>query len=75
MKLENEDAALMLRVRDGDDSALECLYDRYGSLLYSLALRLVSDTGAAEEILQDVFLQLWRKASEFDPAVVRSLVG
>lgn len=68
MKLENEDAALMLRVRDGDDSALECLYDRYGSLLYSLALRLVSDTGAAEEILQDVFLQLWRKASEFDPA-------
>ncbi len=44
------------------------LYDRYSSLVYAVALRVVGETGAAEDILQEVFLQLWRKPGAFDAA-------
>lgn len=42
------------------------LYDRYSSIVYSVALRVLQDTGAAEDVLQDIFLQLWRKPGAFD---------
>lgn len=42
------------------------LYDRYSGVVYSVALRIVGDTGAAEDILQDVFMQLWRNPEAFD---------
>ena len=42
------------------------LYDRYSSIVYSVALRVLGDTGAAEDILQDVFMQLWRNPGAFD---------
>jgi RNA polymerase sigma-70 factor (ECF subfamily) len=42
------------------------LYDRYSSVVYGVALRVVGDTGAAEEVLQDVFMQLWRNPQAFD---------
>lgn len=44
------------------------LFDRYSSLVYSVALRVLGDTGAAEDILQEVFMQLWRKPGVFDSA-------
>jgi RNA polymerase sigma-70 factor (ECF subfamily) len=44
------------------------LYDRYSSVVYAVALRVLVDTGAAEDVLQEVFLQLWRKPSAFDAA-------
>jgi len=44
------------------------LFDRYSSLVYSVALRVLGDTGAAEDILQEVFMQLWRKPAVFDSA-------
>jgi len=61
------DRELMRRVVARDEAALGQLYDRYSSLVYSVAARIVRDTGAAEEILQDIFHQLWQKASQFDP--------
>ncbi|MGO9272157.1 MAG: sigma-70 family RNA polymerase sigma factor [Terriglobia bacterium] len=69
MKPEEQgaDLRLMQRIAAGDQAALATLYDRYSSVLYSVAKRVLSDTGAAEEILQDVFLQVWRNASRFDP--------
>jgi RNA polymerase sigma-70 factor (ECF subfamily) len=50
----------------GDEGALSALYDRYSGMLYAMLLRILKDTGAAEEVLQDLFLQLWRGAARFD---------
>ena len=42
------------------------LYDRYSGVVYAVALRVLADTGAAEDVLQDVFMQLWRNPAAFD---------
>ena len=44
------------------------LYDRYSSVVYAVALRVLGDTGAAEDVLQEIFMQLWRNPSLFDPS-------
>jgi len=59
------DAALMERILQRDSSALEALYDRYGRPVYSVVLRIAQHPSSAEEIVQDVFLQLWRSADRF----------
>ena len=68
------DELLVDRLVHGDQLALESLYDRHGSLLYSVALRITGDSGGAGELLQDTFFQLWRKSSQFDSAR-GSLIG
>ncbi len=60
------DAGLVSAIRSGDQSAMAALYDRYSSIVYSVALRVLGDTGAAEDVLQDVFMQLWRNPGLFD---------
>jgi RNA polymerase sigma-70 factor (ECF subfamily) len=65
---EASDLSLVARVRARDESAMAALYDRYSSLVYAVALRVLGDTGAAEDVLQEIFLQLWRKPSAFDAA-------
>jgi RNA polymerase sigma-70 factor (ECF subfamily) len=55
-------------LKAGDQGAMAELYDRYSSVVYSVALRVLGDTGAAEDVLQEVFLQLWRNPSAFDAA-------
>lgn len=62
------DAALTRRLAQKDSSALEPLYDRYSRPVYSLVLRILQQPGNAEEVLQDVFLQLWSNAHRYDPA-------
>ena len=57
---------LVARVRAGDQQALAELYDRYSKVVYGVAMRVLQDTGAAEDVLQDIFLQLWRKPDAFD---------
>jgi RNA polymerase sigma-70 factor, ECF subfamily len=60
------DAMLVSAIRSGDESAMGQLYDRYSSIVYSVALRVLGDTGAAEDVLQEVFIQLWRNPGVFD---------
>ncbi|HEV2287875.1 MAG TPA: sigma-70 family RNA polymerase sigma factor [Candidatus Acidoferrales bacterium] len=62
------DWSLLERVVHRDESALAALYDRYSGLVYSQAMRILRDSGAAEEVLQDIFFQVWRRAEKFDPA-------
>jgi len=61
-----DDMRLVARIHAGDQQALSELYDRYSSVVYGVALRILQDTGAAEDILQDIFLQLWRRPDVFD---------
>jgi RNA polymerase sigma-70 factor, ECF subfamily len=62
------DSALIERMRTGDEAALSTLYDRYSAMLFAMLMRILRDQQAAEEVLQDLFLQLWRNAAQFDPA-------
>jgi RNA polymerase sigma-70 factor (ECF subfamily) len=60
------DAALVARIVQRDESALAALYDRYSGMLSPVLNRILRDSQAAEEILQDIFYQLWRSATQFD---------
>jgi len=62
------DLAVVTAVKSGDQGAMAELYDRYSSVVYAVALRVLGDTMAAEDVLQEVFLQLWRNPSAFDAA-------
>jgi RNA polymerase sigma-70 factor, ECF subfamily len=60
--------AVVSAMRSGDQSAMAELYDRYSGIVYAVALRVLGDTGAAEDVLQEIFLQLWRNPGAFDAA-------
>jgi len=60
------DAMLVSAIRSGDEQAMAQLYERYSGIVYSVALRILGDTGAAEDILQEVFMQLWRSPDMFE---------
>jgi RNA polymerase sigma-70 factor (ECF subfamily) len=57
---------LVSAIRSGDEQAMAQLYERYSPIVYSVALRVLGETGAAEDILQEVFMQLWRSPDVFD---------
>jgi RNA polymerase sigma-70 factor, ECF subfamily len=61
-----DDMRLVARIRAGDQQAMSELYDRYSKVVYAVALRVLQETTAAEDVLQDVFLQLWRNPDAFD---------
>jgi RNA polymerase sigma-70 factor (ECF subfamily) len=62
------DRGLIARIERRDADALADLYDRYSARLMGLAYRILGETGEAEEVLQEVFLYVWRAISTFDGA-------
>src|SRR5579871_5140952 len=62
------DEELLAGVATGDRAAFEQLYDRMAAPLYSLALKMLGQEAEAQDVLQEVFLNVWHKASGFDPA-------
>lgn len=63
-----EDAGLLRAVARGDESAFARVYDRYSPILFGLLLRILRSRSEAEDVLQEVFLQVWQQARSFDPA-------
>src|SRR5205085_8833294 len=60
------DSVLVARVRSGDTVAMAQLYDRFAPVVYGVAFRILANAEAAEDVLQEVFLQLWRNPDTFD---------
>jgi RNA polymerase sigma-70 factor (ECF subfamily) len=60
-----DDGFLLTRVQRGDEAAMATLFDRYSRVVYSVALRVLRDPAAAEDVLQDIFMQIWRKPDSF----------
>ena len=59
---------LMKRVGQGDQRSFEELYERFSGVLFSIAYRVLNNQEAAEDVLQDVFVQIWEKAPLYDPS-------
>lgn len=60
------DAELLRAVARGDEGALAAIYDRYSSILLGLLLRILHSRAEAEDVLQEVFVQVWRRAGSYD---------
>jgi RNA polymerase sigma factor (sigma-70 family) len=65
---EPSDAELVQRLGKADGTALSQLYQRFGRSCYSLARRICADEGLAEDVVQEVFLTLWRDPARYDPS-------
>ena len=67
MKGQTDDLRCLLRLQAGDEQALAELYDRYTPLLFPVARRILRSAADAEDALQDVWLQVWRRSASYDP--------
>lgn len=65
---QDNDAVLLERVTRGNEQAMAALFDRYSKVVYSVALRVLRDPAAAEDVLQEVFMQIWRNPAGFETA-------
>jgi len=63
---QENDVALLKAITAKDEAALAQLYDRYRVILFGLLMRILNNREEAEDVLQEVFLQVWRKAADFD---------
>jgi len=61
------DVELLRRIAGGDRSAFSDFYDQYSGLLFSIAIKVLNDSREAEDVLQEVFVQIWNKADAYDP--------
>ncbi len=61
-----DDPELIERLKRRDPRALADLYDRYGRMVYTLIVRVVRDTGVAEDLVQETFLRVWNRAAAID---------
>lgn len=60
-----DDMGLLTRIQSGDQEAMSALFDRYGTMVYSVALRVLKDAGEAEDVMQEIFVQVWKNPSAF----------
>ena len=59
------DSSLLSMVQQGHEQAMARLFDRHSRLVYSVALRVLRDPAAAEDVLQEIFMQIWRTPTSF----------
>lgn len=63
---QNNDVELLKAIAAQDEGALAQLYDRYRAILFGLLMRILNNREEAEDVLQELFLQVWRRAADFD---------
>lgn len=63
---QSSDADLLSRISNHDEVALALLYEQYRTILFGLLIRILNDRAEAEDILQEVFVQIWQQAQNFD---------
>ena len=61
----DDDASLLTQIQRGDERAMGSIYDRYSKLVYSVSLRVLRDASAAEDVVQEIFMQIWRAPESF----------
>jgi RNA polymerase sigma-70 factor (ECF subfamily) len=62
---EADDMGLLTRIQSGHQEAMAALFDRYGTMVYSVAFRVLKDAGEAEDVMQEIFVQVWRNPGAF----------
>jgi len=67
--IEAQQAQLLRRIAARDSAAMSEFYDHMAGSLFSFALRMLNNADDAEEVIQDVFMQIWNKAPSFDPGI------
>lgn len=65
--MEGDDTLLASRLAAGDDHALAEVFDRFGVAVYSVAMRIIGDAASAQDVVQDVFVDLWSRPDRYDP--------
>jgi RNA polymerase sigma-70 factor, ECF subfamily len=65
-RAQDNDVALIQAIAAKDEAALAQLYDHYRVILFGLLMRILNNREEAEDVLQEVFLQVWKKAADFD---------
>jgi RNA polymerase sigma-70 factor, ECF subfamily len=60
-----DDMGLLARIQSGDQTAMSSLFDRYGTLVYSVAFRVLKDASEAEDVMQEIFVQVWKNPRAF----------
>jgi RNA polymerase sigma-70 factor (ECF subfamily) len=63
----NHDIDLLRQIAAGDRAAFAEFYDRYSTLMFSIASKILNNASEAEDVLQETFMQIWEKAGKFDP--------
>jgi RNA polymerase sigma-70 factor (ECF subfamily) len=63
---KSSDALIVEKIKQRDSAGLAIAYDRYGSLAYSLIVRITRDSSVAEDLVQELFLRLWNRIQDFD---------
>ena len=61
------DSKIWSKIKDGDSTAFEELYDQFATVMFSLALQILNDRWEAEEVIQDIFAVLWKKPDAYSP--------
>jgi len=64
-----EETPILMRVAAGEPGAVQACLDRYSALVWSLARRWLQDADAAEDAVQEIFIDVWRSAARFDPSI------
>ena len=63
-----DDMQLMAAIAEGDQSAFAEIYQRHAALMFAMCLRIVRERSDAEEVLSEVFMELWRRAERYEPS-------